>query len=452
MIGDSMVMQGFGDSLKSTFRKITRMGMVDKDAVELVVKELQRALISADVDVSMVVELSARIKKQVLDTKPPTGITVKEHFIKVLYDELVSFLGAEKGELDLKPQRILLIGLFGSGKTSTAGKLAKWFRTRGLSVGLAACDTYRPAARDQLRQLGKKVDAKVYEKGNTLKGTGKPKDIAKDAIKSSKEDVLIFDSAGRDALDKELAKELRELGKEARPDEVLLVIPADIGQAARKQAEEFNKLVGITGIIVTKLDGTARGGGALAAASVSGARVRMITVGEKLGDIEVYDPKRFVGKLIGYGDIEGLLDKAREVGIDKASAEKLLKGDFTLNEFYEQIGSMQKMGNLSKVVDMIPGVSGMKIPKGMLDVQEEKMKKWKHAMDSMTPEEKNKPELIKHSRVQRIARGSGLSDREVRELLKYFKQTQKVMKMTKGGKGLKRGPLAKFAKQMGLQA
>jgi signal recognition particle subunit SRP54 len=440
-----MVMEGFGDSLRNTFRKITRMGMVDKEAVGIVVKDLQRALIAADVDVSMVVELSARIKKHVLDTRPPTGITIKEHFIKILYDELVSFLGASKGELNLKPQRILLIGLFGSGKTSTAGKLAKWFKTRGLSVGLAACDTYRPAAKDQLRQLGKKADVRVYETGKN------PRDIARAAIKASKEDVLIFDSAGRDALDKDLANELRELGKAAKPDEVLLVIPADIGQAARNQAEEFNKLVGITGIIVTKLDGTARGGGALAAASVSGARVRMIGVGEKLGDLEVYDPKRFVGRLIGYGDIEGLLEKARDVGISKDSAEKLMKGEFTMNEFYEQIGSMQKMGNLSKVIDMIPGASGMKIPKGMLDVQEEKMKKWKFAIDSMTPDERHHPDTIKHSRVQRIARGSGLTEKEVRELLKYFKQTQKVMKMTKGGKGLKKGPLAKFAKQFGLQ-
>jgi signal recognition particle subunit SRP54 len=441
-----MVLKGFGDSLKQTFRKIARMGVVDREAVDMVVKDLQRALIQADLDVSMVAELSSAIRKRVLDTKPPSGITVREHFIKILYDELVSFLGAEKGELNLKPQRILLIGLFGSGKTSTAGKLAKWFRTRGLSVGLAACDTHRPAAKDQLRQLGRKVDARVYEEGK------KPGDIAKSAIKQSREEVLIFDSAGRDALDKGLAKELKELGRDIKPDEVLLVIPADIGQAARKQAEEFNKLVGITGIIVTKLDGTAKGGGALAAASVSGARVRMIGVGEKLGDLEVYDPRRFVGRLIGYGDLEGLLEKARDVGISKEAAEKVLKGDFTLNEFYEQIGSMQKMGNLTKIVDMIPGMSGVKIPKGMLDVQEEKMKRWKFAIDSMTPDERTHPDTIKHNRVVRIARGSGVPQGEIRELLKYFKQAQKIMKMTKGGKGLKRGPLAKFAKQFGLQA
>jgi signal recognition particle subunit SRP54 len=441
-----MALERFGDSLKQTFRKIARMGTVDREAVELVVKDLQRALIQADVDVSMVAELSSGIRKSVLEARPPSGITVREHFVKVLYDELVSFLGAEKGELDLKPQRILLIGLFGSGKTSTAGKLAKWFRTRGLSVGLVACDTHRPAAQDQLRQLGRKTDTRVYDKGR------KPADIARAAIKAAREEVLIFDSAGRDALDRGLARELKEMGREIKPDEVLLVMPADIGQAARKQAEEFNRLVGITGIIVTKLDGTAKGGGALAAASVSGARVRMIGTGERMGDIEVYDPRRFVGRLIGYGDLEGLLERARDAGISREAAEKVLKGDFTLNEFYEQIGSMQKMGSLTKLVDMVPGMSGVKIPKGMLDVQEGKMKRWKFAIDSMTPEERTNPDIIKHSRIVRISRGSGVPQGEVRELLKYFRQAQRIMKLTKGGKGLKRGPLAKFAKQFGLQA
>jgi signal recognition particle subunit SRP54 len=441
-----MVLDNLGDSLKQAFRKISLMGTVDKEAVEAVVKDIQRALIKADIDVSMVVELSASIKKKVLESSPPSGITMREHFIRILYDELVAVLGSERGELNLKPQRILLIGLFGSGKTSTAAKLAKWYRTRGLSAGLVACDTHRPAAAEQLRQLGKKVEVRVYDEGT------KPEDIARSALKASKEEVLIFDSAGRDALDKELARELKAMSSAIKPDEVLLVIPADIGQAARTQAEEFNRLVGITGIIVTKLDGTAKGGGALAAASVSGARVRMIATGEKIGDFEAYDPKRFIGRLIGYGDLEGLLERARDAGIDKDKAEKLLKGDFTLVEFYEQIGSMQKMGSLSKVVDMIPGMSGFKIPKGMLDVQEEKMKKWKFIIDSMTPGEKSEPDVLKHSRVARIAKGSGTREADVRELLKYFKQSQKVMKMTKGGKGLKRGPLAKFAKQFGLQA
>ncbi|UCD07553.1 MAG: signal recognition particle protein [Candidatus Aenigmatarchaeota archaeon] len=434
----------FGDSLKKSFRKIAGLGVVDKEAVELVVRDLQRAMLQADVDVELVSGLSDSIKKKIIGAKPPTGLTLKEYFVKTLYDEIVEFLGKEKGEIALKPQRVLLIGLFGSGKTSTAGKLSKWLQTKGLKPALVACDTHRAAAQEQLKQVGKKAKVNVYWEGK------KPEDIARNALKKAKEEVLIFDSAGRDALDKVLAKELKSMGKVIKPDEVLLVIPADLGQAARKQAEEFNKLVGITGIIVTKLDGTAKGGGALAAASVSEAEVKFIGTGEGIGDFQVYDPRRFVGKLIGYGDIQGLLEKAKEIGIKPEEAKKILEGEFTLNEFFEQIKSMQKMGSLSKVMDMVPGVPGLKIPKGFMDVQEEKMKKWSHIINSMTPQEKREPDTIKASRIKRISKGAGVSDGDVRELLKYYKQVKKVIKLTKGGKGLKRGPLARFAKQFGF--
>ncbi len=436
----------FGKSLKQTFRKIAGLSVVDRKAVETIVKDLQRVLLQADVDVEMVAELSEKIKKKILGAKPPAGLTLKEYFVKMLYDEMVGFLGARKGEVALKPQKVMLIGLFGSGKTTSAGKIGKWFKTRGVNPALVACDTHRAAAQAQLKQVGRKVGVNVYVKGR------KPEDIAKNALRDAKEEVLIFDSAGRDALDKELARELKNLGKVIKPDEVLLVIPADIGQTARKQAEEFNKLVGITGIVVTKLDGTARGGGALAAASVSGATVKFIGTGEKPEDMESYDPKRFVSRMIGYGDLQGLLEKAKSAGIepDEDKAKRLLEGKFTMVDFQEQIGSMQKMGSLSKVMDMIPGVSGMKIPKGLLDVQEDKMKKWKYIIDSMTPKERETPEIIKAGRVKRIARGSGTSESAVRELLKYYKQMQKVMKLTKGGKGFRRGPLAKLAKHFGL--
>ncbi len=443
-----MVLEKFGSGMKDVFRRVVGLGVVDKEAVESIVRDLQRTLIQADVDVRMVSEISKKIKDKVLK-EPPKGMTLKEYFIKTLYEEIVSLLGKEEGKLSLKNQKILLIGLFGCGKTTTCGKLAKWFKKRGLSVALAACDTHRAAAQDQLKQIGKQVDVHVYSEGK------KPVDIAKNAIKKSKENVLIFDSAGRDALDKELAKELKKLGEVIKPDEVLLVIPADIGQAARKQSEEFNKLVGITGLIVTKLDGTAKGGGALAAAGVSESNVRMIGVGEKLENFEEYDPKRFVSRLIGYGDLQGLLEKAKEAGAED-TAKKLMEGRFTLNEFYEQLGSLQKMGSLSSVMDMVPGFSrgalAKKLPKDFLNVQEDKMKRWKFVIDSMTPKEREDPEMIKQSRVQRIARGSGTTQSEVRELLKNYKQVKKVMKMTGGGKSLRRGPLAKLAKQLGLGA
>ncbi len=441
-----MVLEKLGDSLKQAFRKISSLSSIDREAVESVIRDLQRSLLQADVDAELVIELSDSIKKKVLSGKTPPGMTLKEHFIKVLYDEIVGFLGKGEGGLEIKPQRILLVGLFGSGKTTTAGKLAKWFRSRGLKPALVACDTFRPAAKEQISQTASSLGIPAYTEGKS------PKDVAAFALRNSKEDVLIFDSAGRNALDEELARELKELAKAAKPDEVLLVIPADIGQAARRQSEEFGKLVGITGVIVTKMDGTAKGGGALAAASVSGATVKFITTGEKLSDIEAYDPKRFVGRLIGYGDLQGLLEKAREAGIgaDAKSAERLMSGKFDMNDFYEQIGQMQKMGSMSKIIEMIPGLGGMKLPKGTLDVQEEKMRRWRYAIDSMTPEERKEPDLIKASRISRIAKGSGVPESEVRELLKYFRQTQKLMKMAKGGKGFRRGPFAQIAKQFGL--
>ena len=436
-----MVLEDLGSSLKQTFRKIVGLGYIDKATVESIMRDLERALIMADVDVELVAEISREIKNKVLKEKPPSGLTLKEYFIKILYDEIVKFLGEEKSEIALKKQKILLIGLFGSGKTTSAGKIGKWFQKRGLSVGLVGCDTHRPAAQEQLKQIGEKLGVPVYLEGKN------PKDIAKNAL-NSKQDILIFDSAGRNALDEELAKELKELGEIIKPDEVLLVIPADLGQAARKQTEEFNKLVGITGLVVTKLDGTAKGGGALTAAYVSGAKVKFIGVGEKLEDLEAYDPKRFVSRLIGFGDLQGLLEKAKEVGIKEEVVEDILKGKFTLNEFYEQIKAMQKMGSLSKIIEMIPGISGFKIPKEFLDVQEEKMKKWKYMMESMTKEEKENPDIIKQSRIQRIAKGSGTKPEEVRELLKYYKQVKKIVKMTKGGKGFLRGPFAKLFKGM----
>ncbi|MBI4020563.1 MAG: signal recognition particle protein [Candidatus Aenigmarchaeota archaeon] len=438
-----MAMESLGDSLKQAFRKIAGLGAVDREAVEAIVRDIQRALLQADVDVELVLQLSSGIKKKMLEGKPPEGLTLKEYFIKTLYDDIVRFLGEEKADMQLKPQRVLLMGLFGSGKTTSCAKIAKWFKSRGLSVGMVACDTHRPAAQEQLRQLGKKLEVPVYSGGKN------PEKIAQEALKQSKEDVLIFDSAGRDALDEKLAKELKEMGRIIRPQEVLLILPADIGQVARKQAEEFNRLVGITGIVITKLDGTAKGGGAIAAASVSGAKVKFIGAGEKPEDLELYDPQRFVSRLIGYGDLQGLLEKAKEIGIKPS--EKLMKGDFDLKEFYEQIASVQKMGSLTKVMEMIPGMGGMKIPKEMLNVQEDKMKRWKFVIESMTEKERTDPEAINSSRVRRIAKGSGTTVEDTRDLLKYYKQTRKIMKLAKGGKGLKRGPLAQLVKQFGLK-
>ncbi|HLD41975.1 MAG TPA: hypothetical protein VJB06_02985, partial [archaeon] len=329
--------------------------------------------------------------------------------------------------------------------TTTAGKLARWFKTRGLSVGLAACDVHRPAAKEQLKQIAQQLEIKVYTEGK------KAEDVAKNALKQSKEDILIFDTAGRNALDNELAKELKNLAGLVKADEILLVIPADIGQAAKKQGSEFVKLVGITGIIVTKLDGTAKGGGALSASSVTGAKVKFIGLGEKMDAFEEYDPKRFVSRLIGYGDIQGLLEKAKDVGLDEKKAQKIATGEFTLDDFIEQIGGMQKMGSLSSLAGMIPGLSKAKIPTNLLDVQEGKMKKWVFMIQSMTAEERKNPELIKQARAIRIAKGSGTKPEDVKNLIKNYEKIKKMMKSMGGGKSLKRGQFAQIAKQMGMK-
>ncbi len=439
------MLEKFSENLKTAFKKIAGLSLVDEKAVDSIIRDVQRLLLQADVDVEMVAELSKSIKEKIMKAELPPAVTLKEYFIKTLYGEIVSFLGAEKSELGLRKQKILVIGLFGSGKTTSIGKLAKWFKTRGLSCGLVACDTHRPAAQEQLGQIARQIDVPVYIEGEN------PEDIAKKAMEKSKEDVLIFDSAGRDAVDRELAKELKELGETIKPDEVLLVLPADIGHIVKKQTEEFNKLVGITGIIVTKMDGTAKAGGALAAAKASGAKIKFIGTGEKTGDFEAYDPQRFVSRLIGYGDIQGLLEKAKETGFNEEKARQILEEEFTIEAFIEQIKQMEKMGPLSKVADMIPGISGMKIPKELLDVQADKMKRWKHIINSFAKAERKDPGIIDGSRAKRIAKGSGSTEADVRELLKNYKQIKKVMKMVKGGGGLKRGPLAGLMKQLRMK-
>ncbi len=419
------------EGLKSVIKKLMGSGHIDERLLDEIIRDLQKTLIEADVNVQLVFQLSQKIKNRALKEKPLPGLTQKEHVIKVIYDELVSLVG-EKPTIMLKPGKILLVGLFGAGKTTTAGKLALWYRKKGLRPALIGCDIHRPAAMDQLEQIAKSLNIPYYisrEEKDVLK-------IAKDGMeKLKKYDVLIFDSAGRDALDEELAKEIEELKNVVNPDEVFLVLPADIGQAAKQQTEQFHKLVGITGVIVTKLDGTAKGGGAITSCSVSGAPIKFIGFGEKPDAFDVFDPQRFISRLLGMGDIQSLLEKAKEA-IDEKKAkemkEKIESGKFDLNDFYEQIKSMQKMGSLSSILESIPGL-GMGMPKGLdLNREEEKMKRWLYIIDSMTKEERRNPDIINESRIRRIARGSGTREEDVRELLQAYKQSRKASKLLKG--------------------
>ena len=426
-----MVLEKLSESLKNTLQKITKSVFVDEKLVNELVKDIQRALLQSDVDVKLVFEISKRIKEK---AKEETTLSKKEHLIKVVYDELVALLGEEESGLDTskKPAKIMLVGLFGSGKTTTAGKIGKYFVKRGMKVALLQTDMYRAAALEQLQQLGESINVPVF-------GDAKEKNAVKIYKRFenqfTKFDVVIIDTAGRDALSKELIKELDELGKVANPGETLLVLGADIGQTAENQAKAFNDACRITGVIITKMEGTAKGGGALAACYITKSPVKFIGVGEKVDDFEKFNPKGFVGRLIGMGDLEALLEKAREAMPEEKAEDlgkKFLKGEFNLIDLYEQMEAMSKMGPLSKIVDMIPGFSQLKLPKEMLQVQEGKLKKWRYAMNSMTKEELEDPEIISSARAERIAKGAGLGANDVRELIKQYKQSKKMVKMFKG--------------------
>ncbi len=438
-------MLSLGKNLSELVRKILTRTTVDKEAVEALIKGLQRILLQADVDVKLVFELSENIRRRCLKEKIPPGLTLREQVMKVVYDELVKLLGEEKVGL-LGKRKIMLLGLFGSGKTTTAGKLAKYFKKQGLRPAMIGCDYHRPAAPEQLMQLGDKLHVPVH----VSKEKDPYKALKEGLGKFKKYDTIIIDTAGRDALDKELAGELKKMDKMSRPDEVLLVIPADIGRIGGKQAEEFNKLVGITGVIVTKMDGTAKGGGALSACSATGAKVKFIGIGERLEDLEVYDPVRFVSRLLGMGDLQTLLEKVKESEFKEEDVEKIMSGKFTLQEFYDQISGVQKMGSFSEVLNMIPGL-GYSIPEELLVVQEENLKKYKYIMDSMTPEERKNADLIHSSRIKRIAKGSGTTQKDVRDLLKQYKQAKKMIKKIGGAKGLKRGMMRQLAKKFGIK-
>ncbi len=444
-----MVLDKLGTSLKDTLKKIAKSVFVDEKLVNELVKDIQRALLQSDVNVQLVFDLTKTIKERALNEELKPGLTKKEHLINVVYEELVNFLGEEQVKLDTskKPTKIMLVGLFGNGKTTTAAKLGKYYQKRGLKVALMSTDTWRPAAFKQLQTLGKQVDIPVF--GNPEKKD--PVEIYKEfEPELDKFDLVILDTAGRDALSDELVEELNNLHKAIDAHEKLFVIGADIGQAAQKQAQTLHETCGVTGVIITKMDGTAKGGGALSACAVTGANVKFIGVGEKVDDFEEFDPKRFVSRLLGMGDIEGLLEKAKEA-IPEGQAEdlgkKLLKGEFNLLDLYEQMSAVKKMGPLSKVMELIPGMGNMNIPKEALEVQEEKLKKWRFIMDSCTKGELEEPDIISADRIDRIAKGSGMDSSEIKDLLKQYRQSKKMIRMMKGGK-MNKGMLKKFGGKM----
>ncbi|MCK5449749.1 signal recognition particle protein, partial [Candidatus Pacearchaeota archaeon] len=394
---------------------------------------IQKALIEADVNIELVFSLSQKIKKLAYD-ETIKGIDKKEQLIKLIHDEITLLLG-ERKELKLpKKASLMFLGLYGSGKTTTIAKLGFYYAKRGRKVALLGLDTQRPAAMDQLEQLAKKTNLPAF----IDKKEKDPIKIIEQYKKDlEKYDLVLIDTAGRDGLNKELIKEIEKLNKKLKPDYRILVIPADIGQTAKTQADEFQKALSVDGVIITRMDGTSKGGGALTACAETKAPVFFIGVGEQIHEIETFDPESFIQRLLGMGDLQALLEHVKSATDEKQAKrieERLQEGKFTLLDLYSQLEQMNKMGSMDKLIGMIPGMSAAKVPKDVLAKQESKMKHWKNSISSMTEEEIENPEVLEKqtSRIQRIAKGSGTTTTEIRELLKQYKMLKEMMGMQTG--------------------
>lgn len=424
-----MSLEHLGSSLYDALKKVFKASVVDEATVKELVRDIQRALLQADVNVKLVLDISKRIEDRALQEKVPPGISRREHVIKVVYEELTRFLGDKAVPLKFEPGKrrvIMLVGIQGSGKTTVAAKLARYLQKRGLKPALVCADTFRPGAYAQLQQLATRINVPIY---------GDPK--AKDAVKVVTEglrqygdrDVIIVDTSGRHKEEQELIKEMKVLERSIKPDEVMLVIDGTIGQQALAQAKAFNEATPIGSILVTKLDGSARGGGALSAVAATGAPIKFIGTGEKTEDIEAFVPSRFVGRLLGMGDLETLLDKVKEaeITVPEKKAKAIMSGKFTLTDMYEQFEAMKGMGTFKKLFKMIPGMS-YKIPDDMLNMAEGRLEKWRVLIQSMTPQERDNPKIFNSSRMKRVARGSGTSEKDVKELLKQYIMMRRMLK------------------------
>ncbi|MEM3116545.1 MAG: signal recognition particle receptor subunit alpha [Candidatus Pacearchaeota archaeon] len=446
-----------GDVLRKATNRITNAIFLDKNLVDSIIKDLQRALIEADVNIILVKELSDKIRKSAFDERIKE-IEKKEHIIKILYDELSNILGEHKQlKIQKKQNKIIFLGLYGAGKTTTIAKLGNYFLKRGNKVALVGLDVHRPAAKEQLKQLAEKNKIPYFidfEEKNALKTWEKFEPKLKDY------NVILIDTAGRHTLNKELIDEIKSLNKKINPTETILVMPADIGQSAKKQAKEFQEAINISGVIITKMDSTAKGGGALTACAETKAPVYFITNGEKISDIEEFNPKSFLSRLLGMGDLQALIEKIKLVTEEKEREKiqkKIVTNKISLEDVVEQVKSMGSLGGFEKIKSMIPGFSGLKtkIPEGIIENQEAKISKWEHILKSMTQEEKENPEILEKqtSRIVRIAKGSGVHTSDVRSLLKQYKLLKEMMsgaeKFGDISKGLSQKQLQKLAKKFG---
>lgn len=442
------MLENLRTGLRGAIKKIVRASDINEELIDSLCKDIQRALLQSDVNVKLVLEITKRIKERSMNEEPVKGLTRKDHIITILYGELARLLGyagqtiksIDKSQqthdriLQFEPEKqsiILMLGIQGSGKTTVTAKVARWLSKQGYSVGVIGADTWRPGALTQLKMNCSRINTEVYgEEANT-----DALDIVRKGLahfRTQNIDVVIVDTAGRHKEESGLLEEMRNMRNAINPNLVLLVIDGTIGQQAFNQAKAFHQAAEVGGIIVTKLDGSAKGGGVLSASAATGAKVLFIGTGERIDDLEVFSPTNFVGRILGMGDIQAVLEMARglELQADENQAKRLLGGKMTIEDFYAQMENVGKMG-FRNVIDNLPGLSGM-LKEDQLDALEGKMEKWRFIIQSMNRDEKRNPEIINESRRKRIARGAGLTEHEVRDLVKQYSNSKTFMKQAKG--------------------
>jgi signal recognition particle subunit SRP54 len=428
------VLDNLKTNLRAAIKKLVSSSGIDEELIKELSKDVQRALLQSDVNVRLVLEITKKLEERSLNENPPPGLSRKDHIVKILYDELAKLLGNET-EFSFKPgtlNKVLMLGIQGSGKTTITSKLAKFLTKQGYKVGVVGADTFRPGALVQLKTMCEKANVEVY-------GEEKNKDspqIVKNGLKhfeNSNLDVVLIDTAGRHKEEKDLLNEMKEINKAADPDLALLIIDGTIGQQCFNQADAFHKIVPVGGIIITKLDSSAKGGGAIAASAATGAQIMYIGTGERIDDLEQFSPTRFVGRLLGMGDVKAVLDLAKrlESEADDVRLKRISSGKMNMEDFFYQLEEVTKVGSLRGILDSMPGMSGM-VKEDQLDQMEGRVEKWRYIIQSMTKQEKADPDLLNSSRIKRIARGSGWPEHEVKELLKNYKNSKNMMKASKG--------------------
>lgn len=433
---------GLSEKLNHIFSKMKSRGKLTELEIKQAMREIRIALLEADVNFSVVKDFISKVSEKAVGEEILKSLTPGQQVIKIVNDELVALMGSTNAKLEVSskpPTVIMLCGLQGAGKTTMCGKLSQYLIKQGKKPLLVACDIYRPAAINQLKIVGKSVNTEVFERG-----TAKPEKTAKEAIDyalSKGYDTVIIDTAGRLHIDEALMEELSAVKKAVAPTEILLTVDAMTGQDAVTVASSFNEQLDITGVILTKLDGDTRGGAALSIKAVTGKPIKFSGIGEKSGDLEPFHPERMASRILGMGDVLTLIEKAQSAVSEeemKQMEKKLREASFTLDDFLVQFESMKKMGNLTDLISMIPGMSGMKISEK--DIDESRIERFKAIIRSMTPQEREKPDIIKSSRRKRIADGSGTTIQDVNQLLKQFEQTKEMMKrMKNGGFGMRGG-------------